>query len=145
MTYIPVKCECGCVFWSATSHCPKCNAPVKPQARPIDANALIAEQCGQCDGACEMFDGEKCLACKADCHCDLREAIDNAPTLDCEPVRHGEWIKETGMAPPEFQGRHKCSLCFHYALGWKMGCEELSPFCPNCGALMEGGKENDKP
>ena len=74
--------------------------------RPIDADALVVEQCGQCDGACEMFDGEKCLACKADCHCDLREAIDAAATLDYAPVVHGEWEYPLGIA-----WYYVCSAC----------------------------------
>ena len=107
--------------------------------RPIDADALVAEQCGQCDGACEMFDGEKCLPCKADCHCDLREAIDNAPTLDLAPVVHGEWVKQKN-------GRLICPVCGVRGL---QDSDELdyyyypSAYCPNCGAKMDGGKRDD--
>jgi hypothetical protein len=67
--------------------------------RAIDADALVAEQCGQCDGACEIFDEEKCLSCKADCHCDLREAIDNAPTLDLAP----KWISVDEEYPEDLK------------------------------------------
>lgn len=93
--------------------------------RPIDADALVVEQCGKCEVACEMLYGEKCLDCKADCHCDLREAIDNAPTLDYAPVRHGEWIE--GL---------KCSECGN--VDWTK-----PNYCSTCGAKMEG-KEDER-
>lgn len=65
------------------------------------------------------------------------DAVNEAPTVDAEPVRHGKWIGT------EFDGyadgvpvyyEWKCSAC---------GCivEEEEPtwiFCPNCGAKMDG-------
>lgn len=55
----------------------------------------------------------------------------------------GEWIKATGMMPPEFHGHHYCSECGNFAnmeppFGNR---EDLSDFCPNCGADMRGGTE----
>ena len=64
-------------------------------------------------------------------------SIDEQPTIDAEPVRHGRWVKAHGMLPPEFHGKHGCSLCGHFALSWKIGHEELSNYCPNCGAKMD--------
>lgn len=72
---------------------------------------------------------------------DVRDWISDAPTIDAEPVRHGRWIKGHGMMPPEYFGRHKCSLCGHFALSRKIGHEELSNYCPNCGAKMDLGKD----
>lgn len=69
------------------------------------------------------------------------EAIWNAPTIEAEPVVHGEWRlgefncgRETVFA--------ECSVCD--------AVFEVSPFtlnlnynyCPNCGAKMKG--ENDE-
>lgn len=59
--------------------------------------------------------------------------------------RAGNWIKATGVAPPEFAGRYVCSNCGHYALMDMpySNRQELSHFCPNCGARMKevsGGK-----
>ena len=53
----------------------------------------------------------------------------------------GEWIKATGMMPPEFHGHHCCSECGNFAnmeppFGNR---EDLSNFCPNCGADMRNG------
>ena len=43
---------------------------------------------------------------------------------DVAPVVHGKWIK--GPSNPY------CSECF-------VECRDETPFCPNCGAMMDGG------
>lgn len=61
------------------------------------------------------------------------------PAADVEPVRHGRWVKMTGMMPPEFHGHYACSEC-----GWsgKNFLNELQfRRCPKCGAKM-GGEDN---
>jgi len=69
-------------------------------------------------------------------------AIDNAPTIEAEPVRHGRWITKDSKTA-------KCSCC-----GWwqhaKMyylpdDIKEFSKcyiFCTACGAKMNGGADN---
>ena len=53
------------------------------------------------------------------------EEIENAPTIEAEPVRHGEWkICCDGYYP-------YCSVCKEEPIGRKM-----SKYCPNCGAKM---------
>ena len=70
--------------------------------------------------------------------------LQDAPTVDAVPARHGKWIKINGRAG------WKCSVCkvedlyaYKYAGDF---VEELQDFyCPNCGADMRGednGKEN---
>ena len=64
------------------------------------------------------------------------EAIDMA--IEALSERTGEWIKATGMMPPEFHGHHCCSECGNFAnmeppFGNR---EDLGRFCPNCGARM---------
>lgn len=54
--------------------------------RLIDANAVIRCECGQCDGCCNIFDGDYCLKCTSHNKCQLREAIDDAPTVDAIPI-----------------------------------------------------------
>ena len=50
-------------------------------------------------------------------------------TDDADPVRHGHWI-EDGYN----DYKPACSEC---------GCHsEENKFCPNCGAKMDGGKDN---
>lgn len=69
--------------------------------------------------------------------------VERLPAADVVPVRHGKWVKATGMMPPEYCGLHICSECGHYA-GRKPpygGREMLSDYCPNCGAKMDGDRE----
>ena len=59
----------------------------------------------------------------------LLELVNNAPTAEVEEVKHGYW-KEDG----EYQ---ICSVCGeeHY---WY---EYRATYCEDCGAKMDGGKE----
>ena len=56
---------------------------------------------------------------------DMIICIDNAPTIDAEPVRHGKWEKYLSEGL-----RWKCNLC---------GSRFTAPYtyCPQCGAKME--------
>ena len=61
-----------------------------------------------------------------------KAVIDNTPTIDAEPVRHGRWypgssIITGGVRLINFQC---CSNC---------GAEstEYAKYCPNCGAKMD--------
>ena len=67
----------------------------------------------------------------------LLEYIDALPSVEAEPVRHGHWYKPTGMMPPEYAGAYRCSECDEFApRDWLHYKQELSNFCPNCGATM---------
>ena len=75
----------------------------------------------------------------------LKTLLSDEPTVDAEPVRHGQWIKMTGMMPPECRGHYECSEC-----GWHMrgprgsfNREEELAFCPTCGAKMDGAMKRD--
>ena len=49
----------------------------------------------------------------------------------------GIWVKLDGqMLPPELHGKHRCSRCRNLS-GDRRGREELSNYCPSCGARME--------
>lgn len=64
------------------------------------------------------------------------DAVDEVPVFD--PVRHGRWVKLTGAMPPEYFGRHFCSLCESAAPYYQTSnIERLSPWCPECGAQMD--------
>jgi hypothetical protein len=81
----------------------------------------------------------------------LCEDIRNAPTADVVEVRHGYWKDRYGN---KFANRHyECSVCQEPALDRaKIDSlmtayheQYLSPFCPHCGAKMDGERrtEND--
>lgn len=59
----------------------------------------------------------------------------DAPAADVALVMHGTWIEKTFlMGTSNF-----CSLCgCHYGMP-----HEKYNFCPNCGAKMDGGADND--
>lgn len=59
--------------------------------------------------------------------------IDVQPTID--PVKHGVWVEVDGR-----YDRHKCSVCGEPTLtvgGIYDDDEELTDYCPNCGAKMD--------
>lgn len=66
----------------------------------------------------------------------VEDTIDDAPTIDAEPVRHGKWTRDYETAWGD--SRFMCSVCH---------CKESVPtcngepsiwdYCPNCGAKME--------
>lgn len=96
--------------------------------RVIDADALINKMCHHCE------DGDGEGACAEVCR--FAESVSNTPTLDYEPVRHGEW-KETGC-------NTFCRSCGEKPLYDYFGKIKLSHYCPNCGTKMDGGKDNAK-
>ena len=60
--------------------------------------------------------------------------IDNAPSADVAPVRHGRWVEKEKYT---FGIMYDCSLCEDRILDnghpWN--------YCPNCGAKMDGGND----
>lgn len=82
--------------------------------RLIDADALIEE--ALTEGACGYVDA-------------LQIAI--APTVDVAPVRHGRW--ECGKPCPV------CGEDRFKGLDADIWADWEPPYCPNCGAKMNGG------
>lgn len=96
--------------------------------RPIDANALFDA----------LYDNEFQTFCPLD---EVSDVIAAAPTLDYAPVRHGEWerMDEYCNHSKEF----RCTSCKQSVFydHFTRFCEY--DYCPNCGAKMDGGKENE--
>lgn len=68
------------------------------------------------------------------------DCIANSPTI--EERKKGKWYKPNGVMPPEHFGRHRCSVCETFAMhDWKHHREQLTDYCPNCGADMRGGDD----
>ena len=63
----------------------------------------------------------------------VRRAIEDAPTIEAEPVKHGHWKAQKIMGNRRGTVRRSCSAC-----GRSNG-NRKSNFCPNCGAKMESG------
>ena len=94
--------------------------------RLIDANALIEKAYwhGEHPSVDDLFaEGVDAV--------DVSD-IDNAPTIEAEPVRHGVWEYE----PPTINtyGMLKCSKCGWWTLD-QSACD-VYHYCPGCGARM---------
>ena len=62
-------------------------------------------------------------------HTTLKKEIEALPTIEAEPVKHGEWIEK-----PFLLGTSNfCSLCDSF-YGMPHG---KFKYCPNCGAKMD--------
>lgn len=65
-----------------------------------------------------------------------RKLIAEQPTIDSEPVRHGQWV----FSPDHAEGI--CTMCNFKIYGRPYNNTYLIVpynYCPNCGAKMDGG------
>ena len=69
------------------------------------------------------------------CLTEAIEKIENVPTADVAPVRHGRWTDKRTI---EHDGEWYCSEC-NTEITIYMGPErpDRYRYCPNCGALMD--------
>lgn len=73
---------------------------------------------------------------------DWEDAIKEAPAVDAQEIKHGKWIK---MYNNPDDGNYYCSECHN---GIDVATGKVTPidrglfYCPNCGAKMDGGKNN---
>ena len=107
--------------------------------RLIDGDALIEK-------FNEKVDMTECLidartAERFATFCALADAVEEMPTADVAPVRHGHWISLTECAN---EGVY-CSICkkkvWKSDYAWcskRRGSKLQSNYCPNCGAKMDG-------
>ena len=85
------------------------------------------------------------LLLRVDCHGtnkfgmldeDIRAFIKAQPAADVAPVVHGRWDILDG-----YKTRRVCSVC-----GWDVPeYGKFYSYCPNCGAKMDGGADNENP
>lgn len=91
-----------------------------PDVRLIDANALKQKM------TVDVLGGHKRIW--------VCGVIDDAPTIDAQPVKHGKWERTDMFA--------KCSECGVELLddaffGIHVFDDGYMPYCPNCGAKMK--------
>lgn len=104
----------------------------------IDRQALIKDMCNnKTDAKCPCY--PNCYPCEFS---EARRIIDEQPTIEAEPVRHGRWIRNATS-----EGYH-CSNCGHHAdspIGEMIDPRDyecyLDKYCGGCGAQMyaDGG------
>lgn len=96
--------------------------------RYIDAELMFADiqryLCASCSICCSPADVKNSACEVAEC---LR-MIDNAPTADVQPVKHGYW--EDYYVGDSLEGVI-CTAC-------KKTCTYEFDYCPSCGARMDG-------
>ena len=71
-----------------------------------------------------------------------KDVVRAAPVVDAEPVRHGRWeiVIVSTSNPYESEIEEKCSICGRFVQ--RYGTQPQDNFCPNCGAKMDGGKQD---
>ena len=67
--------------------------------------------------------------------CFAREVIKTFPAADVAPVRHGEWEIVVGSNGNEYM---VCTCC-----RVSQDLTGVFTYCPNCGAMMDGGAGNE--
>ena len=96
--------------------------PKERAMRLIDADALTYEILSEygADGGTEEVNT-------------IYGMVINAPTIDAEQVKHGEWIDHGTTCQ-----RYECSVCGDQH-DWLILPNNIN-FCPNCGAKMNVGE-----
>lgn len=67
-----------------------------------------------------------------------KQALASVPAADVVPVVHGRWERDA-------DGDWYCTNCDEVVAICESGRERTyrKPYCPNCGAKMDGGANND--
>lgn len=111
--------------------------------RLIDADALMDWECEKCESDYRQY--PDCREC-----CGVMQRIEDMPTIDAKPVRHGHWIYlGTDIDDLSYGGRLYtpkgiCSECSHIYESYRRYDEPIMPddadfpmWCENCGAKMD--------
>lgn len=70
-------------------------------------------------------------------HIALREALNRVPTVEAEPVKHGEWLAVKGWDDEIGElDNAECSVC-HEIQESEYWAKTYYKYCPNCGAKMK--------
>ena len=73
-------------------------------------------------------------------YCDRQSCpIWKAPAADVAPVVHGRWVVR--FDGPYKRRRCYCSHCGKHSGVGGIAQNQEKPYCPNCGAKMDGGED----
>lgn len=114
-----------------------------PDVRLIDANALLSAIDEEIEYSVEYAETNFQLINKV--LKIARKDIECAPTIDAKSVKHGKWEWEPGYVGTTA----KCSACGLSPMGFyslpinQIGRLPEYPFCPKCGAKMDGGDADE--
>lgn len=90
-----------------------------------------------------MVDERKCVNC---IHFEVCAYVDPMlPVCDsyAEPVKHGRWVKiKLKNVYNCMITAYECTNCKKHSVG-QIAITMKSGYCPNCGAKMDGGAENE--
>ena len=82
----------------------------------------------------------ECGGCEAELLQAVVKMVDAQAAVDAEPVRHGEWKRDGEVYD---DATWVCSVCGEpWSLFYGTPEENGMHYCPNCGAKMDGGKDN---
>ena len=103
-----------------------------PDVRLIDANVLLKTLS---DLKYECINQKQKAACNAVLHDFMPQIINDEPTIEAQPVKHGKWVElPKALNPNELPCQ--CSNCKH-VVSFYYGYPK-SKFCDECGAKMDG-------
>lgn len=72
---------------------------------------------------------------------EVLDLITEAPTVDIETIRHGEWLEwwpgDCALIMTGEEMLYECNLC-------TAKFEDKSRYCPYCGAKMDGERKDQK-
>ena len=107
----------------------------KNDKRLIDANKLIKNGIRVSYG----FDNDGKLLIPMG---DVIRSIKEAPTIDAVPVVHGRW-EEMHYEGGILDGTNfdRCSVCGYERVFDDPALKTVFKYCPNCGAIMDGGAD----
>lgn len=108
-----------------------------PDVRLIDANALVKQIEGTHCKDCNSYNGAMCRACE---WMDAMDYIEDAPTVDAQPVKHGKWLEYSRNALETYIECTNCCVAsrqIHLQMVTS-NAFGLPNYCPNCGAKMDG-------
>ena len=71
----------------------------------------------------------------------LEDCISGTPVIDAVEVRHGFWKYSYDGAYS--RRRAYCSVCGKHSGIGGIASNQEKPYCPNCGAKMDGRRESE--